>query len=339
MAGALVATYGASGFSQSEGQAVQPSPAEGAFVVGVGNFSHIVRDLDRFVEFYRDVLGLELTGPARPFDNDPSILKLANAPGAEFRYASLRVPGSEMGVEGVEYRSFDRRPVAPRFQETGASTLILQVRNADALLAAARKAGVRVVGDGEAPARVDIGGRTARIVFVQDPDGFYIEFAQLDPPLPTTAPESSNIVGAAFQIVVDDTARTSRLYREALGFQVQGAESFEETNVLTDAAGTPPGAQFRRSTAQIPGTRVLLHFLEFKAIDRRALRTRFPDPGTAVLQLRVRDADAAMKALEAAGANVTPADRQAVNFGRELRIGLVRDPNNLFLELVQAVGP
>ena len=29
-------------------------------VTGVGNFSHVVRDMDRAVAFYRDVLGLEV---------------------------------------------------------------------------------------------------------------------------------------------------------------------------------------------------------------------------------------------------------------------------------------
>ena len=28
-------------------------------VVGVGNFTHVVRDMDRAVAFYRDLLGLE----------------------------------------------------------------------------------------------------------------------------------------------------------------------------------------------------------------------------------------------------------------------------------------
>ena len=35
-------------------------------VAGVGNFSHIVSNLDKSIEFYRDVLGLELTAPPAP---------------------------------------------------------------------------------------------------------------------------------------------------------------------------------------------------------------------------------------------------------------------------------
>jgi hypothetical protein len=39
-------------------------------IVGVGNFSHIVQDLDRSLAFYRDVLGLEVTTSV-PFSPKP----------------------------------------------------------------------------------------------------------------------------------------------------------------------------------------------------------------------------------------------------------------------------
>ena len=43
-------------------------PAYGqADIIGSGNFSHIVTDLDKSIAFYRDVLGLELPGGAQPF--------------------------------------------------------------------------------------------------------------------------------------------------------------------------------------------------------------------------------------------------------------------------------
>ena len=45
---------------------------------GVGNFSHIVSNLDKSIEFYRDVLGLELTAPPAPFAANPAIMKLGN---------------------------------------------------------------------------------------------------------------------------------------------------------------------------------------------------------------------------------------------------------------------
>ena len=52
-------------FSSVEAQAPQPAPA--GDVVGVGNFAHIVADLDKSLEFYRDRLGLPVAFAAGEF--------------------------------------------------------------------------------------------------------------------------------------------------------------------------------------------------------------------------------------------------------------------------------
>jgi len=100
-----------------------------------------------------------------------------------------------------------------------------------------------------------------------------------------------------------------------------------------DTAGTP-GAQFRRSSALIPGTSVTMAFMEFKDIDRKPLHTRVQDPGTAILQVGVRDIDATVQALKAAGVTVISKNGEPVVNGTA-KFCLVRDPNNLFLELFQ----
>src|SRR5271170_2885668 len=121
-------------------------------IVGVGNFSHIVANLDKSLEFYRDVLGLELAAPARPFDGNPAIMKLGDTAGAQSRYVQLRVPGSAIGVEIIEYKDIDRKPAHPRFQDPGAANLTLRVRDLDAVVARARKAGLHVLTAGGVPA-------------------------------------------------------------------------------------------------------------------------------------------------------------------------------------------
>ena len=90
---------------------------------------------------------------------------------------------------------------------------------------------------------------------------------------------SSNITGGGFEIMVADTDRTLRLYKDALGFDPQVGTTFDATKLLMDTAGTP-GGQFKRSAATIPGTSVTMAFLEFKDIERKPVRTRFQDPGT-----------------------------------------------------------
>ena len=105
---------------------------------------------------------------------------------------------------------------------------------------------------------------------------------------------------------------------------------------MMDTAGTP-GAQFRRSAATIPGTSVMMAFMEFKDIDRTPLHTRIQDPGTAILQVGVRDIDATLKALKAAGVTVISKNGEPVMNGTS-KFCMVRDPNNLYLELFQR-GP
>lgn len=74
-------------------------------VVGVGPFLHIVSDLDQSLAFYHDTLGLELTGPAgeHKFTDNPAVANLYGVPGKQFRAAVLKIPGSAMGIELVQW--------------------------------------------------------------------------------------------------------------------------------------------------------------------------------------------------------------------------------------------
>ena len=134
--------------------------------------------------------------------------------------------------------------------------------------------------------------------------------------------------------MVADTDKTMRLYKEALGFEPQAATAFDGNKLLTDTAGTP-GAQFKRSVARIPGTTVSMAFLEFKDIDRKPIHTRTQDPGTPILQLRVRDVDAVAKAWKAAGGEIVSPNGEPVSMGTN-KIVLLRDPNGLMLEILPA---
>ena len=316
-------------------EATAAAQTTASLIAGVGNFSHIAANLDRSVAFYRDVLGLEMNGEARPFDANPAIMKMGNTPGAQSRFAMLRVPGSQLGVEVIEYKDIDRKPADPGFQDPGAANLILTVRDLDAVMARVKKAGTRIVTQAGGPVTMDAGkGASFRVVFLKDPDGFFVEVSERNPTPSTTAPAASNVIGGSFELIVNSTEQTAKFYREALGFDLQVGAAFAGDKLRMETAGTP-GAQYRRSAATIPGSTVQMAFLEFKDIARKPLMTRVQDPGTAILQLRVRDVDAAAKALKAAGGTVISEGGAPVDFNGR-RIALVRDPNNLFFELLPA---
>jgi len=303
-----------------------PGHAGAAEVVGVGNFSHIVGNLERAIEFYGDALGLEPNLAATAFSDNPAIMSLGNTPGAQSRIATFRIPGSELGVELIDYKDIDRHPAQLQFQDPGASVLQLRVRDLDAVLARIEHSAGRIWTPTGEPIML---GETTRIIFVQDPDGFFVELIEVD------AAGPGNVVGGTFEFIISDSQENARFYREGLGFDPEVTAEFDDTKLLTDTVATP-GAAFRRTILTIPHTSVTMAFLEFKDIYRKPQRSRVQDPGTPILQLFVDDVPGMTEQLEAAGGTVITEGGKPVDLGSGRLISIVRDPNNLFLELIPA---
>ena len=59
-----------------------------------------------------------------------------------------------------------------------------------------------------------------------------------------------------------------------------------------------------------------IEFVEFKGVDRKAVRSNIQDPGSTRMQLQVRDVDAAVTLLKAAGGTVMLATRNCASAGR-----------------------
>ncbi len=300
-------------------------------VVGVGNFAHIVQNLDKSLEFYHDVLGLEVA-VNQPFAPNPAIAKLGNTLGGQSRYVALKVPGSEIGVELIEYKDIERKPQHPHFYDPGAANLALRVRDLDAVFAKLQKFGATVITAAGKPVTIN---NTVHVVFVQDPDGFVVELGQGTPRPDSTVPTTSNVFGGSFELSVISSEESVKFYNDLLGFNMKLGAEFNTNKLMAETAGAP-GASFRQSRAMIPGTSVSMTLIEFKDIDRKALKGRVQDPGTAILQLRVHDVTALTKKLKAAGVPVVTTGGEPVDVGPGLKIAIVRDPNNLMLELLQA---
>ena len=137
-------------------------------------------------------------------------------------------------------------------QDPGAVTLILLVRDLDAAFAKLKAAGVPVVTTGGAPLAMSTTNKT-RAIIVQDPDGHFVELAQLDPLPATAAPASSNVIGIRLRVTVADMDGTLRFYRERLGLTGELRPSRRAAGVGDDGAaresstGWPPcGCRTRR---------------------------------------------------------------------------------------------
>jgi catechol 2,3-dioxygenase-like lactoylglutathione lyase family enzyme len=96
-------------------------------VVGVGPFLHIISDLDQSLAFYHDVLGLEVSGPLgeHKFTDNPAVANLYGVPGKQFRAAVLKIPGSAMGIELVQWGEA-RKPKGEPIAGPGVATLSLR---------------------------------------------------------------------------------------------------------------------------------------------------------------------------------------------------------------------
>src|SRR5262245_35881484 len=176
--------------------AQRPATAStGVVVLGTGSFSPIVKDLDKSLAFYRTLLGVPAPADAAPvaFGADQTLLNFLGTPKAEVRVATVRIPGTTMNVEIVEFRNIDRKPVQARLQDPGATMLVLLVRDIDTLFARLKSEGVPVVTAGGKPLDMGDGSRS---VVIKDPDGFHISLLQENPVPATTAPASSNVIGA-----------------------------------------------------------------------------------------------------------------------------------------------
>ena len=327
--GAMLALLAASAVPLAAQESRAPAPA--GDVIGVGNFAHIVANVDESLKFYHDVLGLEAT-VTQGFAPNPAIEKLGHTEGGQSRIAVVKVPGIALGIELIEYKDIAREPQRPRFFDPGAANFAMRIRDLDGLFPkVAAFPGVKVITAGGKPITLETPNGTLHAVFVQDPDGFVVEM--LDAPNPP-AGLGHVLSGSAFEATVANSEESVKFYKEMLSFDMKLGTQFNDNQQMASTAGAP-GASFKQSTATIPGTSVPFTLIEFKNIERKKLSGRTQDPGTTVLQLLVKDVAALTVKLKAAGVPIVTTGGGPVEIVPGLNIAIVRDPNNMLLELVQ----
>jgi catechol 2,3-dioxygenase-like lactoylglutathione lyase family enzyme len=308
---------------------------------GVRAMIHSVADLDKTVSFYRDGLGLEMAGPGgkpattlpAPRALDESLSKFTATHGAKFRNATFKIPGAKLDLELTEFTDTARKNVQPHMQDPGAGTLVLTVRDVDAALAGVNKSGGSVLSLGGQPMKIGPETSKSRSVFVRDPDGFMLELAGIQPSPQSDAPAGSNVIGGHIGITVDNLDQTLKFYHDVLGFETKPAPAAFATNKTIATLIDAEGAQWRISTAKIPGSPVDWEFLEFKGVARKPFRLAVPDIGSPAVSVQVKDVNAAIEAVKAGGGSIVTTGGQAVKLGPATGI-FVRDPNGFLLELI-----
>src|SRR5688572_22713351 len=319
--------------------AAQPAPTvarAAGIVVGSGNyFSPIVRDLDAAIAFYRDGLGFDVEGPPGDAHTNPALRNMFGLPDASIRWAIARTPAAPGGVEMVEISNAGGTPIERRLQDPGSMCLVVTVRDLDGTLARLGRLGAPVVSLGGKPVTIGVG---TRIVVVQDPDGHFVELSQPAELPSTTAPPSANVIGVRLRLAVADVDAAVHLYRDELGLEARApVGDYGDNKAVLDALGLTSG-QYRVGLQNVPTTALMYDFIDFRGVDRKTVPGRIQDFGSTRVQLRVRDIDAAIAAFTRFGGQVVSTGGRplALPAGNStLEVAIVRDPNNLFVVLIE----
>ena len=133
-----------------------------------------VKSLERSIAFYRDVLGFELAFQWNP--QADYIRELVGYPDVDLHGAILRLPGTDVCLELLEYRNIEQIPVDMRNGNVGNGHIAF---NVDDLLEFYEKLKARGVKSVSPPVTPTIGpNKGGKAVYMIDPDGFRVELIQ-----------------------------------------------------------------------------------------------------------------------------------------------------------------
>ncbi|MEA9984142.1 MULTISPECIES: VOC family protein [Subtercola] len=146
-------------------------------LIGSHHVGIIVKNLDRSIYFYHDLLGLEFDNEPSPWFDGDELARGVGVPGARLRQVSLRSPDGVI-VELIEYgnRPADNdQPIQQNY--LGAMHLAFRVDDARATRSALVAKGVDFLSDVNV---VDEGVLAGwRWVYLHDPDGIPIELVEV----------------------------------------------------------------------------------------------------------------------------------------------------------------
>jgi catechol 2,3-dioxygenase-like lactoylglutathione lyase family enzyme len=133
-----------------------------------------VKSLERSIAFYRDILGFELAFQWNP--QAAYIGELVGYPEVDLHGAILRLPGTDVCLELLEYRNVEQVPVDMHNGNIGNGHIAFNVDNLLELYAELTRKGVKSVSP---PVTPTIGpNKGGKAVYMIDPDGFRVELIE-----------------------------------------------------------------------------------------------------------------------------------------------------------------
>jgi catechol 2,3-dioxygenase-like lactoylglutathione lyase family enzyme len=334
-AAALVLVLAGPAFAQNAAPVATIAPG---VVSGGRNFIHTVADVEKTVAFYRDVFGLELARELGKPATSERVGKLTNTVGSQFRAAVMKIPGSDIGFEFTEFTGIDRKAGTSGMRDPGSSMINFGVRDIDATIARAKKAGATVITLGGEPLerKNATTGASNRALFMKDIDGFVFEMEQFYPERETTVPAGSQVFSAAINMSTSDAERLAAFWKP-FGVEVRPGKRNPAGNSTSMQLSDTVNATFRGNPILIPDSTFRWNAFEFTDIPNQPYRGRVQDPGTPAISLSVRDMEEAMKVLKASGAQIVSVGGTYVPRADGKPGGNVffRDPDGFLYEFIQ----
>jgi catechol 2,3-dioxygenase-like lactoylglutathione lyase family enzyme len=214
-------------------------------VVSVIQWLTVVADLAKAEQFYHGLMGLESVGgdPRMRlgfYATVPFLAEMYNSQ-SDLRNFTLRIPGSDMGVEPSQRKDATGKLLASRIEDPGAGHLMLKTWNIDGFIPRIAKGGAQVLTAGGQPVTVAGPNGRNRVIWLREPNGFFVALEQPEPPPAAPgangAPSPSYYTGADAGFAVEDMDKTVRFYRDLLGFQVDAGDWMSSKDQLS-AFGT-----------------------------------------------------------------------------------------------------
>jgi len=145
-------------------------------LIDIHHLGLTVSDIERSIEFYRDILGMELIR-RRPSVTADYVSQQTGYDNVELNVASFQIsPGSKQSLEVVQYMNHAGEPYKPATNQAGSSHLCLLVNDLKTCYADLREKGVHFKSE---PVTITAGpNEGGLVVYFADPDGYTLELFQ-----------------------------------------------------------------------------------------------------------------------------------------------------------------
>lgn len=341
-------SFGAACLAQSLSNDEAPA---GSVMERVWHLGRVTGDLERIMQFYVDMLGLNLRGERNapiPFYTVDAINEFVDGPiGAEFRAAFMPIPGTssaaeaaaQVYLEAFEYRHINRNLTIPSLADIGVSNLRFVVRDLDAAIAAAAAADIAVISaDEQAVAVAPPPGFTgsARAIMLRDPDGYPVELVEISPAQPSLAPESSMVLNAQTVVVVENVEESLELYKRLIGPELATTDisSWQATGDLSKLRGIA-SAEYRTAAMALPGSAIKLDLVEFRGIEQQRYRPVFQDIGFGHVAFLTKDIETVYQRMNELGMKSVSRTGTWTQINPNTRAIYTRDHNDFFIEVIE----